>query len=122
MVNRAMAKAPGARIGAIKTPTGHRAALKEIERLMDAKPKPNTSAGQRLEALVRLVDAYESRIYPIKPPTRAAALQYEAESHRPGGRMAARNRQRERAAPAKSRHRAKSTRSTRAQRPPKGTD
>jgi len=75
-----MAKAPGARVGSIKTRADHRAALKEIERLMDAKP--NTSAGRRLDVLARLVDAYESRHYPIEPPTRAAALRYHAESRR----------------------------------------
>jgi HTH-type transcriptional regulator/antitoxin HigA len=71
-----MAKAPVARVGAIKTRADHQAALKEIERLMDAKP--NTSAGRRLDVLARLVDAYESRHYPIEPPSRAAALRYHA--------------------------------------------
>lgn len=64
--------------GSIRTRADHRAALKEIERLMDAKP--NTSAGLKLEVLARLVDAYESRHFPIKPPSRAAALRYHAES------------------------------------------
>jgi HTH-type transcriptional regulator/antitoxin HigA len=54
--------------------------LKEIDGLMDAKP--NTSAGRRLDVLARLVDAYESRHYPIEPPNRAAALQFHAETRR----------------------------------------
>jgi len=71
-----MARAPG--VSAIKTRADHQAALKEVARLMDAKP--NTSAGRRLDVLARLVDAYESRRYPIEPPSRAAALRYHAES------------------------------------------
>ena len=43
----------------IKTKADHRAALKEIERLMDAKP--GTPAGDRLEILTTLVDHYESQ-------------------------------------------------------------
>jgi HTH-type transcriptional regulator/antitoxin HigA len=54
--------------------------LQEIERLMDAKP--NTSAGRRLEVLIRVVDAYESRHDSIEPPSRVAALRYHAESRR----------------------------------------
>lgn len=65
---------------AIRTRADHRAALKEIERLMDAKP--NTSAGRRLEVLTQVVDAYESRHEPIEPPNRVAALRYRAESRR----------------------------------------
>lgn len=65
---------------AIKTRAAHRAALMEIEQLMDAKP--NTPRGRRLDALVWLVDAYESRHDPIEPPNRVAALHYHAESRR----------------------------------------
>jgi antitoxin component HigA of HigAB toxin-antitoxin module len=65
---------------ALKTRADHRAALKEIERLMDATP--NTAAGRRLDVLVRLVDAYESRHDPIEPPSRAEALRYTSESRR----------------------------------------
>jgi hypothetical protein len=50
----------------IKTKTDHRAALKEIERLMDAKP--GTPAGDRLEVLTTLVERYESLHEPIEPP------------------------------------------------------
>jgi HTH-type transcriptional regulator/antitoxin HigA len=39
----------------IKTKADHRAALKEIERLMDAKP--GTPAGEQLEILTTLVDS-----------------------------------------------------------------
>jgi len=71
----------------IRTRAHHRAALREIEGLMDAKP--NTARGRRLDVLTRLVEAYESRHYPIEPPSRVAVLRYHAES-RPVPRAQAR--------------------------------
>ena len=62
----------------IKTKADHRAALKEIERLMDAKP--GTPAGDRLEVLTTLVDRYESEHEPIEPPDPIEALLYHMES------------------------------------------
>lgn len=62
----------------IKTKADHRAALKEIERLMDAKP--GTPAGDRLEILATLVDHYESKHEPIEPPDPIDALLYHMES------------------------------------------
>ena len=62
----------------IKTNTDHRTALKEIERLMDAKP--GTPAGDRLEILTTLVERYESLHEPIDPPNPVDALLYYMES------------------------------------------
>jgi HTH-type transcriptional regulator/antitoxin HigA len=62
----------------IKTKADHRAALKEIERLMDAKP--GTPAGDRLEVLTTLVERYESQHEPIDPPNPVDALLYYMES------------------------------------------
>ena len=62
----------------IKTKADHRAALKEIERLMDAKP--GTPAGDRLEVLTTLVERYESLHEPIEPPNPVDALLYYMES------------------------------------------
>ena len=53
----------------IKTKADHRAALKEIERLIDATP--GTPAGDRLEVLVTLVEHYESQQEPVAPPIRS---------------------------------------------------
>jgi HTH-type transcriptional regulator/antitoxin HigA len=50
----------------IKTERDYHEALKEIERLWDAKP--NTSKGDRLDVLVTLVEAHEQRHYKIDPP------------------------------------------------------
>jgi HTH-type transcriptional regulator/antitoxin HigA len=62
----------------IKTRADHRAALKEIERLMNAKA--GTPAGDRLEVLATLVERYESRHEPIEPPNPIDALLYYMES------------------------------------------
>lgn len=62
----------------IKTKADHRAALKAIDRLMDAKP--GTPAGDRLEILIALVDHYESEHEPIGPPDPIDALLYHMES------------------------------------------
>ena len=62
----------------IKTKTDLRVALKEIERLMDAKP--GTPAGDRLEVLTTLVERYESLHEPIEPPNPVDALLFHMES------------------------------------------
>ena len=62
----------------VKTRADHRAALKEIERLMEAKP--GTPAGDRLEILTTLVDHYESQHEPVEPPDPIEALLYHMES------------------------------------------
>jgi len=57
----------------IKNDEDHRAALAEIERLMDAQPK--TPEGDRLDVFTQLVEAWEEEHYPIgKPETRLTAL------------------------------------------------
>ena len=62
----------------IKTETDYRAALKEIEQLMDAKP--NTATGDRLEVLVTLVEHYEELRYSIPAPDPIEAIRYYMES------------------------------------------
>ncbi len=62
----------------IKTKADHRAALREIDRLMDAKP--GTPAGDRLDVLATLVEHYESQHEAIEPPNPVDALLYHMES------------------------------------------
>lgn len=47
----------------IKTEADHAAAVAELETLMDAEP--GSEAFDRLEVLSMLVDAYESKAYPV---------------------------------------------------------
>lgn len=49
----------------IRTDTDHEGALREIEALWGAEE--GTEAGDRLDVLVTLVEAYESRRWPIEP-------------------------------------------------------
>jgi HTH-type transcriptional regulator/antitoxin HigA len=48
---------------AIKSRRDYRRALAEIEELMEAKR--NTPEGERLDALVALVEAWEAKRYPL---------------------------------------------------------
>ena len=61
----------------IKTKTDYKAALKEIESLMRAKP--GTPAGDRLDVLVTLVQVYEARHYPLVLPDPVAAIKFTME-------------------------------------------
>jgi HTH-type transcriptional regulator / antitoxin HigA len=61
----------------IRTKADHRAALKEIERLMDARR--GTPEGDRLEVLTMLVERYEEE-EPIEAPNPVDALLYHMES------------------------------------------
>ena len=62
----------------IKTGKDHAAALHRIEKLMTAKT--GTPAGDELDILVTLVDAYESKHYPISAPDPIAAIQHRMEA------------------------------------------
>ena len=66
------------RIVAVRTKAEHRAALNEIELLLDAIR--GTAPGRRLDVLARLVDDYEGRHESIEPPDPGAELLYHAES------------------------------------------
>ena len=58
----------------IKTARDHRAALKEIARLMTAKP--GSADGDRLDVLVTLVEAYERKHFPMDLPDPVEAIKF----------------------------------------------
>lgn len=62
----------------IRTQRDHKAALAEIERLIDAKPR--TPDGDRLEVLATLVEVYEKQHYPILAPDPVEAILYFKET------------------------------------------
>jgi HTH-type transcriptional regulator/antitoxin HigA len=64
-------------IAPIKTQRDHRRALKEIEGLMRAKR--NTPEGDRLDVLVTLVEAWESKHFPLDLPDAVEAIKYQME-------------------------------------------
>jgi len=61
----------------IKTERDYQNALKQIEKLWDAKP--NTPKGDRLEVLVTLVEAYEQKHYKIELPDPIEAIKFRME-------------------------------------------
>src|SRR5437667_7851288 len=61
-------------IAPIKSHRGYRRALREIEGLMNAKR--NTPEGDRLDVLVTLVEAWETKHYPLDPPDAVEAIKY----------------------------------------------
>jgi HTH-type transcriptional regulator/antitoxin HigA len=58
----------------IRTERDYERALREVERLMDAKP--GTAEDDRLDVLATLVDAYESKHFPIDPPDPIEAIRF----------------------------------------------
>ncbi len=61
----------------IRTERDYERALREVERLMDAKP--GTAEDDRLDVLATLVDAYESEHFPIDPPDPIEAIRFRLE-------------------------------------------
>ena len=61
----------------IRTKKDHEAALAEVEHLWGAKS--NTPAGDRLDVLATLIDAYETAHYPMDPPDPIEAIKFRME-------------------------------------------
>lgn len=61
----------------LRTDADYRAALAEVERLMTAAP--GSPDEDRLDVLATLVDAYESRHFPIDPPDPIEAIRFRME-------------------------------------------
>jgi HTH-type transcriptional regulator/antitoxin HigA len=61
----------------IRTKDDYRAALKEIEGLMDAGT--GTPRGERLDVLATLVEAYEKKRFPIDLPDPVEAIKFRME-------------------------------------------
>ena len=61
----------------IKTKSDYRRALREVERLWDAEP--GTEAGDRVDVLVTLIEAYEAAHHPIPAPDPIAAIEFMME-------------------------------------------
>jgi HTH-type transcriptional regulator / antitoxin HigA len=70
-------KAKAMEIKPIKNTRDYRRALKEIEGLMHAKR--NMPAGDRLDVLVVLVEAWEAKHYPLDLPDPIEAIKYHME-------------------------------------------
>jgi HTH-type transcriptional regulator/antitoxin HigA len=65
------------KIRPIKTERDYEEVLSRIEQLMDAEP--DTDAGAELDVLATLVDAYETKHFPIDTPDPVAAILFRME-------------------------------------------
>ncbi|OFZ83802.1 MAG: DNA-binding protein [Betaproteobacteria bacterium RBG_16_66_20] len=61
----------------IRTKADYRAALKEIEFLMAARP--GTPEGERLDVIATLVQAYEAKRFPMDLPDAVEAIRFRME-------------------------------------------
>ena len=57
----------------------HKAALREISRLMDSDPALGTPDGDRLDILATLVQAYEARVATVEAPDPIEAIKFRME-------------------------------------------
>ncbi|HEV7230925.1 MAG TPA: hypothetical protein VGO45_06340 [Bacteroidia bacterium] len=65
------------KIALIKTEKDYQKALKELEKVFDAKP--NTPEGDLGQMLVLLIEDYEKKHYSIGPPDPIEAIKYRME-------------------------------------------
>ena len=61
----------------IRTKADYRAALSEVERLWNVEP--DTKAGDRVDVLVTLIEAYEAKHHAIPAPDPIAAIEFVME-------------------------------------------
>lgn len=66
-------------IKAIRTEVDYLAALREVSALIDLDPEPDSPEGERLEVLGTLVQAYETKQYPIGLPDPIEAIKFRME-------------------------------------------
>lgn len=63
----------------IRTEADYKAALKVISQLMENDPDVGTPDGDRLDVLTTLVQAYETKNFPISLPDPVEALKFRME-------------------------------------------
>jgi HTH-type transcriptional regulator / antitoxin HigA len=63
----------------IRTEADHAAALALVEPYFDAEPSPGSEAAAHFEALVAVIEAYETKHFPIAPPDPIDAIEFQME-------------------------------------------
>ena len=63
-------------INPIRNAADYKATLREVSRLIDLDPTPDTIDGDRLDILATLVQAYEAKHHPIAPPDPIEAIRF----------------------------------------------
>jgi len=67
------------KIRVIRNQDSHHAALRELEKLMDAKPARGTAKSDELELLALVIKAYEDAHFPAIPPDPIEAIKFRLE-------------------------------------------
>jgi len=63
----------------IRTDEEYRAALKEISPLFENEPEPGTQEGDAFEVMITLIEAYETKHYPVELPDPIEAIKFRME-------------------------------------------
>jgi HTH-type transcriptional regulator/antitoxin HigA len=63
----------------IRTEQDYKAALRELSAYFDNEPEPGTEDGDRFEILATLVEAYETKSFPIQAPDPIEAIRFRME-------------------------------------------
>ena len=63
----------------IHTDEDYRAALKSVSALFDNEPEPGTSEGDYFDIMITLIEAYESKQFPVDLPNPIDAIKFRME-------------------------------------------
>jgi HTH-type transcriptional regulator/antitoxin HigA len=63
----------------IRTKADYKRALREVSAYFDNEPEPGSEDGDRFEILTTLVEAYESKHFPIEAPDPIEAIRFRME-------------------------------------------
>lgn len=63
----------------IRTDQDYRAALQEVSAWFDHEPEPGTPEGDRFDVMVTLIEAYESKHFPVDLPNPIDAIKFRME-------------------------------------------
>jgi HTH-type transcriptional regulator/antitoxin HigA len=63
----------------IHTDQDYRAALKDVSALFDNEPEPNTPEGDYFDIMITLIEAYESKQFPVDLPNPIDAIKFRME-------------------------------------------
>ena len=63
----------------IRTKADYQRALREVSAYFDNEPEPGSEDGDRFEILATLVEAYESKHFPIEAPDPIEAIRFRME-------------------------------------------
>ena len=66
----------------IRSEADHDAAFNEIERYFENEPKPGTTEADRFDLLALIIEDYECKRWPIKPPEAIDAIRYRISCRR----------------------------------------